>query len=86
VNILVSKGKLIDGDSLISKTKKQVVKFLSGYKVEFYDYLKEGLQYDCLLVLDSFSRSDKTLYAIVNRIPILRPQFFMDRRSGPVFS
>ena len=79
VRILLSKGKLAENDPKISKVKKQVVRFLSGYEVLFSDNLKEGQNYNCLLILDHFSRSDKTMYAIVFGIPILRPSFFAER-------
>jgi hypothetical protein len=84
VRVLLSKGKLAENDPKINKVKKQVVKFLSGYEVLFTDSLKDGQKYDCLIILDQFSRSDKTMYAIVFGIPILRPSFFAERSSNQV--
>lgn len=85
MRILVSKGKLSENDPKIIKVKKQINRFLSGYEVHFSDTLKDdGISYNCLLVVDNFCRSDKTMHAIIFGIPILRPSFFIERSSNTV--
>jgi hypothetical protein len=40
-----------------------------------------NVTYNCLVVVESLRRSDKTMHAILNAIPIVKKEFFLEKEN-----
>lgn len=55
--------------------------FFDGYVVTFYNDLQVNVTFHCLVVLENLRRSDKTMHAILNAIPIVKHEFFQEKQN-----